>query len=230
MLSRPKAGVPAGTRGRLGGFLSRRTRTLPVRVAADRLEGPPERAKTLRKKGTVRLSGLAGQNADRPELRTHGLALPENDAFPAVVCRDGERSRWTFGATLPGYGRHRDATPQGGMIFRTERADQHVHHGSRKGKPLRKRIRLAGGRAIRLPCVRRRHGVSVGAHGFNFGLSAPQSNGCALSKSRHAAPPQLGRRSPLKTRATVSRLETEKRTEPVPSCEFKKRIHHENAD
>jgi hypothetical protein len=99
LLSRPKAGVPAGARGRLGGFLSRRTRTLPVRVAADRLEGPPERAKTLRKKGTVRLSGLAGQNADRPELRTHGLALPENDAFPAVVCRDGERSRWTFGAT-----------------------------------------------------------------------------------------------------------------------------------
>ncbi len=43
MLSRPKAGVPAGTRGRLGGFLSRGNQTFPVRAAAARLEGPPER-------------------------------------------------------------------------------------------------------------------------------------------------------------------------------------------
>ncbi|SUS07248.1 hypothetical protein DF3PB_40045 [uncultured Defluviicoccus sp.] len=63
----PKAGVPAGTRGRLGGFLSRRTRTLPVRAAAARLEGPPETEITIPKKRTCRLGGVARKNADRSQ-------------------------------------------------------------------------------------------------------------------------------------------------------------------
>lgn len=50
MLSRPKAGVPAGARGGLGGFLSRRSPTSHVRAAAARWEVPPERARTIRKK------------------------------------------------------------------------------------------------------------------------------------------------------------------------------------
>ena len=61
MLSRPKAEVPAGTRGRLGGFLSRRTRMPPVRAAADRREVPPERARTNREKRTIRRGGIAGR-------------------------------------------------------------------------------------------------------------------------------------------------------------------------
>ena len=54
MLSRPAAEVPAAAKGRLGGFLSRRTQTSPARAAALRLEGPPERARMLLLKGTFR--------------------------------------------------------------------------------------------------------------------------------------------------------------------------------
>lgn len=50
MLSRPEAGEPTGTKGRLGGFLPRRTQTRPGRAAAFRLEVPPERTRTLRRK------------------------------------------------------------------------------------------------------------------------------------------------------------------------------------
>ena len=59
MLSRRRAGVTAGTKGRLGGFLSRRTRTLPVRAAANRPGGPLERAITIREKRTFRRGGIA---------------------------------------------------------------------------------------------------------------------------------------------------------------------------
>src|SRR5690606_21830413 len=46
----PKAEAPAGTRSRLGGFLSRRTRAISARAATARLEVPPERASMLRKR------------------------------------------------------------------------------------------------------------------------------------------------------------------------------------
>ncbi len=84
MLSRRKAGVPAGTRGRLGGFLSRRTRTFPVRAAAARLEGPPERAKTIPEKRTCRRGGVGRKNADRSQPRPHA-ALPVCAAPPPAV-------------------------------------------------------------------------------------------------------------------------------------------------
>ena len=64
MLSRPEAGVPTGARGRLGGFLPRRTQTRPGRVAARRWEVPPERAKTIRKKERSALAELPAKNAD----------------------------------------------------------------------------------------------------------------------------------------------------------------------
>jgi len=59
LLSRQKAGVPTGTRGRLGGFLLRRNQTDPGREAGNRPEGPPERANPIRKKGTKNADGCA---------------------------------------------------------------------------------------------------------------------------------------------------------------------------
>ena len=53
MLSRKRAGVPTGARGRLGGFLPRRTQTRPDRAAAARWEVPPGRARTSRQKRNV---------------------------------------------------------------------------------------------------------------------------------------------------------------------------------
>ena len=50
---------------------------LPVRAAADRLEVPPERARTNRGKRTVRHGGIAKQNADRSQHGTHRLASVE---------------------------------------------------------------------------------------------------------------------------------------------------------
>lgn len=64
MLSRPEAGEPTGARGRLGGFLPRRTQTRPGRVAARRWEVPPERAKTIRKKERSAIAELPAKNAD----------------------------------------------------------------------------------------------------------------------------------------------------------------------
>lgn len=58
MLSRTEAEEPTGTKGRLGGFLPRRTQTRPGRVAAFRLEVPPERAKTLRRKERSFFGGM----------------------------------------------------------------------------------------------------------------------------------------------------------------------------
>jgi hypothetical protein len=83
LLSRSKAGVPAGTKGRLGGFLSRRARTLPVRAAAARLEGPPERAETIPKKGTYRLGGVARKNADHTKQIAQALLPSESVALGA---------------------------------------------------------------------------------------------------------------------------------------------------
>lgn len=59
MLSRQKAGVPTGARGRLGGFLLRRNQTDPGREAGNRTEEPPERANPIRKKGTKNADGCA---------------------------------------------------------------------------------------------------------------------------------------------------------------------------
>jgi hypothetical protein len=59
LLSRQRAGVPTGARGRLGGFLLRRNQTDPGREAGNRPEGPPERANPIRKKGTKNADGCA---------------------------------------------------------------------------------------------------------------------------------------------------------------------------
>lgn len=58
---------PTIREGILAGFLSRGNRTFRVRAATDRLEGPPERARTIREKRTCRPGGLVRENADRPE-------------------------------------------------------------------------------------------------------------------------------------------------------------------
>jgi hypothetical protein len=63
LLSRPEAGVPTGARGRLGGFLSRRTQTRPDRATARRWEVPPERARTIRKKERSAMAELPSKDA-----------------------------------------------------------------------------------------------------------------------------------------------------------------------
>lgn len=128
MLSRPKAEVPSGTRGRLGGFLSRRTRTLPVRVAAAQTEGPPERAKALREKRTFRPSGLARQNAKRPQTRDAGPLAGKDGGSDATGFGLGQRSRWKIVTEL---GRMTPVfTTRFGVTARI-RAESHVHRDER---------------------------------------------------------------------------------------------------
>jgi hypothetical protein len=79
LLSRHEAGVPTGARGRLGGFLSRRTQTCSDRIAARRWEVPPERARTIRQKGTFRRGGIAfqgrGRNVEVKAVAAAGMGL-----------------------------------------------------------------------------------------------------------------------------------------------------------
>jgi hypothetical protein len=159
LLSRRRAGVPAGTRGRLGGFLSRRTRTLPVRAAAARLEGPPERAKTIRDKRTCRRGGVARKNADRPQARPHA-ALP-GCAVPPSDHRLGERSRRNSATVSSGSGRCRVTPPLAGMTS-AEADEPHSERASHSGSPP-ERPRDEGGRG-RPPWVRQRRVVVWESH------------------------------------------------------------------
>ena len=113
MLSRHEAGVPTGARGRLGGFLSRRTQTCPDRIAARRGEVPPERARTIRQKGTFRRGGIAFQGRGR-NVEVKAVAAAGMGLRPSVrLSRVRKRGPRTFGMTSPVRKRGPIATSQG---------------------------------------------------------------------------------------------------------------------
>jgi len=178
LLPRPEAEVPSGTRGRLGGFLSRRTRTLPVRVAAAQMEGPPEEAKPLREKRTFRRSGIGRKNAKRPHERDAGPAIGEDGLGAASCVRLGKRSRTKFdsepGRTTPVFTMRFDMTARTGV-------DLHVHRGERNpGEPPANA--LAPGAGHRPPrCRRHLEGVKV--HAFTVQCSPAAGERMGLPNS-----------------------------------------------
>lgn len=164
MLSRRRAGVPAGTKGRLGGFLPRRTQTLPVRAAAARPEGPPERARMLREKRTFRPSGIARKNAKRPQGRDAGPAGGEDGSCTASCVGLGKRSWLKFfpatGRTTPVF------TTRFGMTAARIRADLHVHRRERNQNDSLANALASGG--WHRPPLWHRHWVGVKVHAFTM--------------------------------------------------------------
>ena len=78
MLSHPKGGGATRDRGDpLGGFLSRRTRMLPVRKSGGPgKEVPPERTRTNQKKRTIRYWEVLRKNAETFFDKMDGICLP----------------------------------------------------------------------------------------------------------------------------------------------------------
>lgn len=147
MLSRPEAGEPTGTKGRLGGFLPRRTQTRPGRAAAFRLEVPPERTRTLRRKERSALAVCPRSRAPRrienapPDLSGRDSAVPlRGRIWPTVR----QRAAWT--------GRRLLTSGSGTAVLDAVRAHAFI---AREGESGAERLR-GGGWKNRPPCGRSR--------------------------------------------------------------------------
>src|SRR5262249_28265041 len=99
----PKAEAPPGRRGRLGGFLSRRTRMFPAqRERRPGKEVPPERARTNRRKKNGPLAGGMPEKTRRPAstkwnasaclwLRPYRLCIVENETAESLPVIDSQK-------------------------------------------------------------------------------------------------------------------------------------------